>query len=416
MTSKRGTRVTRRRPLAEGAHGKGRGSILLVGALSAVLWRSVESRKTPAIQYKTAPVARREMVGRTTATGTLSALVTVHIGTQVSGRIEKLNADFNSSVKKGQVVAKLDPQLFQAAVEQAQANYLAAKAALSSAPAQRGNAEKQAARARSLHDQGLASQADLDNAEAGAATARAAVEGAKASVAQATRAAPPGADQPLVHAASSSPIDGVVISRSVDVGQTVAASLSAPTLFTIAQDLTKMQVDTNVAEGDVGRLQHRDEDVLHGRLVPRAVASRGVVRQIRNAATTVQNVVTYDAVIDVDNADLSLRPGMTANVTFVYAQEPDALAVPAAAFRFARRNGRPCVPTAPGMRTLWVLGGGALRPVGVRTGLADGPFTEVLGHDLKEGDEVVVQAMGGEGPSPTAPKAPLVPGRPPPMF
>ena len=194
------------------------------------------------------------------------------------------------------------------------------------------NADKQFARTKALKDANLAAQADLDTAEANVATTHAAIDGAKAQLAQAS-AQLNTAQVNLSYTSIISPIDGVVISRSVDVGQTVAASLSAPTLFTIAQDLTKMQVDTNVSEGDVGRLQ---VDMKTFFTVDSFPGQRfvGTIRQIRNSATTLQNVVTYDAVIDVDNSDLRLRPGMTANVTIVYDERRDALAVSNAALRF----------------------------------------------------------------------------------
>jgi len=306
--------------------------LLIVLAGGAAVWRYRASHSVSDVQYKTAPVELRRIVGRITASGTLSAIVTVQVGTQVSGRIQKLNADFNSEVKQGQLVAKIDPQIFEASVQQAQANYMSAKAGVVTAEASALNADRQYARTKALHDQNLAAQSDLDTADANVATTHAAIDAAKANLAQAL-ASLHQAEVNLSYTTIVSPIDGVVISRNVDVGQTVAASLSAPTLFTIAQDLTKMQVDTNVAEGDVGRLEvgmkaYFTVDSFPGQRFP------GKIRQIRNAATTLQNVVTYDAVIDVDNKDLRLRPGMTANVVVVYAERPKVLAVANAALRF----------------------------------------------------------------------------------
>jgi HlyD family secretion protein len=287
------------------------------GALLAALvvvgfayWRYRERHQAPAIYYKPAPAERRRIVARVTASGVLSALVTVQVGTQVSGRIQKLGADFNSQVKKGDLVAKIDPQLFEASVQQARANHLSAEAGVTSAQAGAFAADKQYARTKALHDQNLASQSDLDTSEASVATTHASVDAAKAALAQ-SEASLHQAEVNLSYTNILSPIDGVVISRSVDVGQTVAASLSAPTLFTIAQDLTKMQVDTNVAEGDVGRLEVGMKTYFSVDSFP-GQRFLGKIRQIRNAASTVQNVVTYDAVIDVDNTDLRLRPGMTA--------------------------------------------------------------------------------------------------------
>jgi HlyD family secretion protein len=399
--------------------------VVLVAGVGYGIYRA--KHRTAEVQYKTAPVERKRIVGRVTASGTLSALVTVQVGTQVSGRIQKLCADFNSVVKKGELVAKIDAQIFEAAEQQAEANYLSAKAGVTTAEASALNADKQFNRTKALHDQNLAAQADLDTAEANVATTHAAIDAAKAGLAQAL-ASLHQAQVNLSYTNIVSPIDGVVISRSVDVGQTVAASLAAPTLFTIAQDLTKMQVDTNVAEGDVGRLQVGMKTYFTVDSFP-GQRFLGKIRQIRNAATTVQNVVTYDAVIDVDNLDLKLRPGMTANVTVVYAERSDALAVPNAALRFrpppslagkaatlddSRRHGHgpPAGSDAEAheTRTVWVLAGGVPHPATVHTGLSDGSVTEVVEGDLSEGDQVVVDAV-----NPDAPPAPATTGGPPSM-
>src|SRR5580692_7874282 len=245
-------------------------------------WQYRVHHQAPEVSYKTATVERRNIVGKVTASGTLSALVTVQVGTQVSGRIQKLFADFNSEVKKGELVAKIDPQLFEATEQQAQANYLQAKAGVASANAAAMAADKTFARTKALKDQNLAAQADMDTAEAAVATTHAQIDAANAGLAQA----------------------------------------AAQTLITIAQGLTKMQVATSVSEGDVGRLQVAMKTYFTVDSFP-GQRFFGTIRQIRNAATTVQNVVTYDAVIDVDNKDLRLRPGMTANVTIVYAERKD---------------------------------------------------------------------------------------------
>jgi HlyD family secretion protein len=388
--------------------------VVLVAAGGGYLVYRMKHRQ-PEVTYKTAAVEKRNIVGRITASGTLSALVTVQVGTQVSGRIQKLLVDFNSPVKQGQLVAKIDPSLFEAAVGQAQANYLSAKAGVATADANALNADKQHARTKALHDQSLASQADLDTAEANVAVTHAAIDAAKASLAQAS-AQLNQAQVNLSYTNIVSPIDGVVISRSVDTGQTVAASLSAPTLFTIAQDLTKMQVDTNIAEGDVGRLQVGMRTNFTVDSFP-GEKFLGKIRQIRNAATTVQNVVTYDAVIDVDNTDLRLRPGMTANVTVVYAERKGALAVPNTALRFrppaalassapaqeVRKHARGdagATGDAPEAKTIWVLRGGSPRPVTIHAGLSDGTVTEVTDGDLAEGDLAVVESQGADGATP----------------
>lgn len=398
-------------------------------------WRWHLAHATVGPTYKTAPVEKRRIVGRVTASGTLSALVTVQVGTQVSGRIQKLYADFNSEVKKGELVAKIDPQLFEAAKQQADANYLQAKAGVATAQANALAADKAYARTKALKDQNLAAQSDLDTAEAAVATSHAAIDAANANLAQAAAQAHQ-AEVNLSYTNIMSPIDGVVISRSVDVGQTVAASLSAPVLFTIAQDLTKMQVDTSVSEGDVGRLQVGMKTYFTVDSFP-GQRFFGTIRQIRNSATTVQNVVTYDAVIDVDNRDLRLRPGMTANVTIVYAERREALAISNAALRFrppfaagggfghngggerGERGGgggghrgprsggvggdpsgasaASADPDAPEEKTVWAMRGGAPQQLKIHAGLTDGTVTEVV-DGLNEGDLVVTDMEGdGEG-------------------
>jgi HlyD family secretion protein len=379
------------------------------------IWRYRASHRAPEIQFKTAAADNHRIVGKVTASGTLSAIVTVLVGTQVSGRIQRLYADFNSKVTKGELVAKIDPQIFEASVAQSQANFAQAKASVVNAEAQAKNADLQLARVRALHEQALAAQQDLDTAEANAAMAHANVDMQRASEQQ-TSAALHQAQVNLSYTSILSPIDGVVISRSVDVGQTVAASLSAPTLFTIAQDLTKMQVDTNVAEGDVGRLQVGMPTYFTVDSYP-GQRFKGKIRDIRNAATTVQNVVTYDAVIDVDNTDLRLRPGMTANVTVIYAERQGVLSVPNAALRFhlpssaaspaasgsARAHAKRGATSddTPEARTVYVLRGSEPVPVSIHTGLTDGTQTEVIDGELAVGDPVVVDSVG-EASAPAA--------------
>src|ERR1700733_11753533 len=307
--------------------------VVLVAVASVGAFLYYKSKHAPPpFTLETEPLAKRRIVGRVTATGTLLATVTVQVGTQVSGRIQKLNADYNSEVKKGQLVAKIDPLLFQAALEQSRANYLQAKAQVESAKASSELNKKLYARELALQKDNLAAQQDVETAETNSQVADANVEVARANLAQ-NQASLHQAEANLDYTNIISPIDGTVISRNVDVGQTVAASLSAPVIFTIAEDLHKMQVNTNVSEGDVGRLETGMEatftvDAFPGR------SFKGTISQIRNSATTLQNVVTYDAVIDVNNDDLKLRPGMTANTTVIYAEKDDVLSVPNAALRF----------------------------------------------------------------------------------
>ena len=381
--------------------------VTAVGALAALSLGGGRGKAGTAT-YETVKVERGKIVAKVTASGTLSALVTVQVGTQVSGRIQDLYVDFNSPVHKGEILAKIDPQFFKAAVEQAKANLAAAEGNLAKAKAQAADAHRQYVRAKSLVEQGqLIAQSDLDTADANAQAADAQVQAMDGQVAQA-RATLYQADVNLGYTTITSSIDGTVISRNVDVGQTVAASLQAPTLFTIAQDLKKMQVDTNVSEADVGKLSPGMRTSFNVDAFP-GENFKGVIRQIRNSPQSVQNVVTYDAVIDVDNPDLRLRPGMTANVTFTYAEKDDALRFPNAALRF--RPPAEIAAKAPrperDRHVLWVLRDGAPTPVAIKTGLSDGSVTEVAEGDLQEGDALVTEAVTPGSSVPPAFRRPL---------
>jgi HlyD family secretion protein len=383
---------------------------IVVVALGAVAALSLGGGRgnTGAAKYDTVKVERGKIVARVTASGTLSALVTVQVGTQVSGRIQDLYVDFNSPVRKGQILAKIDPQFFKAAVEQAKANLAAAEGNLAKAKAQAVDAHRQFERAKSLNEQGqLIAQSDVDTANANAQAADAQVQAMEGAVAQ-SRASLYQADVNLGYTTIESSIDGTVISRNVDVGQTVAASLQAPTLFTIAQDLKKMQVDTNVSEADVGKLSPGMRTSFNVDAFP-GESFKGVIRQIRNAPQSVQNVVTYDAVIDVDNLDLRLRPGMTANVTFTYAEKDDTLKFPNAALRF--RPPTEIASKAPrpdrDHRIIWVLRGGTPIPVTIKTGLSDGSVTEIAEGDLHEGDALVTESATPGSSVPPAFRRPL---------
>ena len=414
------------------------------------------------LKYETAKVDRGKIIAKVTATGTLSPLVTVQVGSQVSGRILALNADFNSTVKKGEVIAKIDPQLFDAAVQQAKANLSAAQGNLVKSQAQAKDALIQYQRNVSLMKDNLVAQSDLDTSKATSDAAAATVVAMQGALEQA-QASLNQAQINLAYTTIYSPTDGTVISRNVDVGQTVAASLQAPTLFSIAENLQKMQVDSSVAEADVGKLNPGMEATFFVDAYP-SERFKGTVRQIRNAPQTVQNVVTYDAVLDVDNTDLKLKPGMTANITFVTAQRVDVLRVPNAALRFrpppemaARlrgegdsRGGGASAQTAggggeahpEGMRggggggrgaggggeggrqrgqwrggaggggeelptadhkTVWVLRDNQPVPLPFRAGVSDGTLTEVAEGELHEGDQVITGVSGGGMPAAQGP-------------
>src|SRR5437588_1319919 len=380
--------------------------IALIVVLLLVAFVVRQCRNGGGANYQTATVTRGAITQAVTATGTLNPVVNVQVGSQVSGNIAKLFADFNSQVKAGQVVAQIDPALFQATVTQAEGDLASARAALELA-------KLNAKRTQELFARKTSSQADLDQAMATLHQAEANVKIKEGALEKAK------AD--LDHCTITSPIDGIVISRNVDVGQTVAASLQAPVIFTIANDLAKMQIDANVAEADVGGVAI-DQDVDFTVDAFPSQTFHGKVVQVRNAPITVQNVVTYDTVIGVSNPDLKLKPGMTANVSIVSAHRDEALKIANSALRFRMPDQTP-TPTVkrdpsagprqtdrkPGQnrserrieRTVYVLAD-ASKPaaVTIKTGISDGVATEVL-EGLKEGDRVVSGMTEGGSPSAT---------------
>jgi len=367
---------------------------MVSGAL--VIRRQVTAQTPPLMHYETVVADRGPLVAKVTATGTLSALVSVQVGSQVSGRVEEILVDFNSPVKKGDVIARLDPLLFQAALDQSRANLLTAESAVKTAEAQARNAERTFERAKALVDQKLMAPSDFDTAQSNSEVAAAQVESAKSSL-EVARAGVQQAELNLGYTTIKSPIDGTVISRNIDVGQTVASAFQAPTLFLIAQDLRRMQVDTSVSEADVGRLRTGMPTTFSVDAYPGEVFT-GRVRQIRSSPTTVQNVVTYDAVIDVDNAALKLKPGMTANASFVVAERRlKVVRVPNAALRFQpdpkllQQLGVavPAPAGAAAAREVWVLRENRPVPERIEVGISDGTEAEVAGGNIREGDTLI---------------------------
>jgi HlyD family secretion protein len=397
--------------------------VALVVALLIVASVVRQCRSSGSENYQIATVTRGPITQAVTATGTLNPVVNVQVGSQVSGNIQKLFADFNSQVKSGQVVAQIDPALFQAAVTQAEGDLATAQAALELA-------KVNAARTQELFTKKNSSQQDLD-------TATATLHQAEGNV-KIKQGALDKAKADLDHCTITSPIDGVVISRNVDVGQTVAASLQAPVIFAIANDLSKMQIDSNVAEADVGVLEvGQDVDFTVDAFPMRTF--RGKVVQVRNAPITVQNVVTYDTVIGVSNPDLKLKPGMTANVSIIVAQKNSVLQIKNAALRYrpaeaasgvgrsmssqsgasqggSRQGGSTSPKTIektggprdgrPSERTVYVLSGGRPNPVQIKTGISDGVVTEVI-EGLKEGDRVVTAELASKSPAASPPPNPF---------
>src|SRR5262245_47544359 len=396
----------------------------IVIALLLILFGARRCTSGGSSAYQTSTVTRGSITQLVTATGTLNPVVNVQVGSQVSGNIAKLFADFNSQVKAGQTVAQIDPMLFQAAVTQTEGDLASAQAALELA-------KVNATRTEQLFKQKISSQQDLDQAMANLHQAEANVK-IKTSALDKAKA-------DLDHCTITSPIDGVVISRSVDVGQTVAASLQAPVIFQIANDLTKMQIDSNVAEADVGMVQvGQDVDFTVDAFPTQTF--HGKVVQVRNAPITVQNVVTYDTVIGVDNKDLKLKPGMTANVSIIIAHKEHVLQLKNAALRYrpadaqpepravaAQSGSRPSGPRAGGSpggqrpgagarerkpeRTVYTLSFGKPKPAQIKTGISDGIVTEVT-DGLKEGDKVVTaEISSAASPSGSPPTNPFSGGR-----
>jgi HlyD family secretion protein len=356
-------------------------TMLLVGGAA---WLGFERWREPApVTYTTAPAERGRILQSVTASGTLEPAVQVQVGSQVSGRIKELLADYNDHVTAGQVLARIDPSVFESQVAQAKSRLTSANADLRRTRAIAANAKAQYDRARSMQAAGLVADADVDAALAEWKSQEAQIGAARASITEA-QASLDQARSNLAYTTITSPVDGIVISRSVDVGQTVAASLSAPTLFVIAGDLRDMEVHTSVAESDVGQLAAGMKVQFTVDAFPEKTFD-GEVKQVRNEATTTSNVVTYDAVVDVRNDALDLRPGMTANVTFVIAERTDVLALSSKALSYRPANAR----RQRGERGVWVIRDGKPARVAVETGLSDGSQVEITGGELQEGDLVI---------------------------
>ncbi|MEY4528246.1 MAG: hypothetical protein RL768_1965 [Nitrospirota bacterium] len=339
----------------------------------------------PPIQYKTALVDRGPITSIVTATGTVNPVVSVLVGSQVSGKIAKLFVDFNAVVKQGQPLAQIDPLPFQSRVNQARAAVKSAAGNLAKATNMAAQRKRERDRMAALRTQAFVSQADLDLAETNHRDADANVQVMQSQLdqAQATLAS---AELDLGYTTIYSPVNGIVVSRNVDVGQTVAASFQTPTLFVIAQDLTQMQVDANVSEADIGGVAEGKTASFRVDAYPKHFFD-GTVTQVRNAPISIQNVVTYDVVITVDNKDLKLKPGMTANVTIVTAKKESPLRVPNGALRFRM----PTVPIDKKVSQVWVFDQeNKPHQAVVITGIADSLFTEITEGPVQEGDRVIL--------------------------
>lgn len=362
------------------------GILVAIIAVVIVLTVVIIGNKNKRPEYRTEPLSKTDITETVTASGTVNPVTSISVGTQVSGTVKDIFADFNSPVKKGQILAEIDPSLFQAQVDQSSANVYSAQANLQKIRSIMANDSKTYRRNLSLYKNDYIAKSDVDLAESVYYSDKAQIAQATAQIAQA-RADLRNKQTNLKYTKIKSPVDGVVISRNIDVGQTVAASFQTPTLFLVAQDLTKMQIYTSVAEADIGKIQVGQpvEYTLDG--YPDSIF-KGTVKQIRIAPTTVQNVVTYDVVISVDNKDMKLKPGMTANVSVITAQKKGIYAVSNEALRFTPDKS----DDAPKYKEqgVWVLENKKPKRITIKTGLSDGENTEVLSNQLKEGQKIII--------------------------
>jgi HlyD family secretion protein len=366
-------------------------------------------------RYVTAPVERGPITATVTATGIVNPVSSVEVGTYVSGPIEALFADYNTPVRRGQLLARIDQRPFQVKVDGAAADLANAKARLDKDRADAVQKQLMVKRTRELGAAGIVSASDLDLAESQDRQAKAQVALDQAEV-QSAEAKLRESQVSLAYTEIVSPVDGVVVSRNVSVGQTVAASFQTPTLFLVAGDLTKMQVGASVSESDIGGVAEGQDADFTVDAYPSSTF-KGRVEQVRNAPVTLQNVVTYDVILRVDNTDMRLKPGMTANVTIATARRDGALRVRTSALRF-----RPPEAGGPGTAVasadhsdrhaprLWLVGpDGAPRAVPVTTGISDDRFTEIT-SGVAEGDRVIV-ALERDPSAPAAPRTPsFMPG------
>lgn len=384
----------------------GRGRKLLASLLAlalvivGLLWW--QGRSGADVHYTFAAVSRGNVTRSITSTGTVNPVLTIIVGTYVSGVIKQLYCDFNTQVKRGQVCAKIDPRPYQTIVDQDRANLAMARAQLNKDQANLAYSELIWRRNKGLLARGIVSQDSYDAALNAYTQARSQMELDRAVITQRS-AELSAAEINLGYTDIVSPVDGIVVSRNVTMGQTVAASFQTPTLFLIATDLTRMQVDTNVSESDIGSVRLGQQAGFTVEAYPNH-AFVGRVSQVRQAPQTVQNVVTYDVVLNVTNPALQLKPGMTATTRIVTAQRQNVLRVPDQALRYvpggiaaATHRGSTKGPALSGQGQVWMLRNGRPVRVPVQLGLDDDSFTEVATGALKPGDQVIVSELAGTG-------------------
>lgn len=360
--------------------------VILILILIGVFVFFKKSNKAP--EYITQNADRGDIRATVSATGTVNAVTTVLVGTQVSGTIRQLFVDYNAMVKQGQLLAQIDPASFEAQAAQASANLSLSRANLEKSKVALRDTISVFERNKILYGKNFISKHDLDTSETTYLSALAQIKASEAQVEQ-TRAALNLAQTNLRYTRIVSPVNGIVISRSIDVGQTVAASFQTPTLFTIAQDLTKMQIVASVDEADIGRIKSRQPVTFTVDAYP-DLMFKGNVSEIRNAPTTVQNVVTYEVIVKVDNPDLKLKPGMTANVSIIIDDKKGILRIPNAALRVKIQD-KKFTEAAPKGTGIWVLEDKKPKRVPLTIGISNNRFTEVLSGNISERAAIIVE-------------------------
>jgi HlyD family secretion protein len=382
-------------------------ALAVIAAVGAIWWLSGTGGN---VRYATAPVSRGDVTRAVVATGTVNPVLTIIVGSYVSGTIQDIQCDFNTQVKQGQICAKIDPRPYQTVVDQNKANLGVAQAQLEKDKANLGYAQVAYDRNARLVKTNAVSQDVFDSAKSALDQAKAQMGVDEATIEQ-RKAQLEAAQVNLGYTNIVSPVNGTVVARNVTIGQTVAASFQTPTLFLIATDLTQMQVDTNVSESDIGGIKEGDKGYFAVDAFPNRVF-QGTVTQIRQAPQTLQNVVTYDVVVSVDNSDLALKPGMTAASRIVTDERKNVLRVPSQTLRFVPSGAAARAPEAHGVTApssegaIYVLRDGMPMRVPVTVGLDDDSHAEIVKGDLAPGERVIVTEQRGGAPSkaPTPPR------------
>ncbi len=378
--------------------------IILICLAGLLFIAGIFKNKKEAKHYVTEPLEKRTITQIVEASGTINPVQTVSIGSQVSGQISAIYVDYNSEVKKGQLLAEIDTSLFEAQVNQAKATIDNARANLAKIQATTANDKLTLTRYRNLYKKGFIAKSELDLAESTYSADLAQIRSAQAQINQALASYSTAASN-LRYTKITSPVDGVVVSRAVDVGQTVAASFQTPELFSVAQDLTQMQIEASVSEADIGKVK-KDQNVEYTLDGYPDETFKGKVTQVRISPTTVSNVVTYSVIIDVENDELKLIPGMTANVSIITSKKENILCAKNAALKFT--------PNTDGTgekfnkQGIWLLADGKPERVEIETGVNNDTYTEIISSRLKDGDMVILSVeekgkknqTGRKGPGP----------------